>query len=147
MKNRVNSFDLYVQLNEQASTTEESAHKMMKSKLKSIAYNASSALSLMEANPGFEVEAYILAQIAVAADYLNNIEECFRGYEGNVEPPMDNVDTPMDAPMDAPMDDTEGEDAPTVDGEEDTPAESNDDEVENEIEEGGDEDGEEQEEE
>jgi len=142
VKNRVNSFDMFVRLDEQLSTTDDSSVKMIKAKLKSAAYNASSALSLMESNPNVSVDAYTLAQIAVAADYLDHIEEYFRNFEG--EGGGDATALPAGDGTDAsampPTDDGGEEGAPapedTEGGEDDDaePADSKDDETEDEIE-------------
>ena len=141
VKNRVNSFDMFVRLDEQLSTTDDSSVKMIKAKLKSAAYNASSALSLMESNPNVTVDAYMLAQIAVAADYLDHIEEYFRNFEdggGDAGLPS-GEETPDEAHTPAP----EGTDdvAPPTEepaeddkGGEDEPDETSDDETEDEIE-------------
>ena len=126
MKNRVPSFDMFVRLDEQASavSNDASSFKMMKSKLKSAAYNASSAIATMESNPGCVVDPYIIARIAVAADYLDSIEEYFRNYEGDAS--ASPMDTPMDTHMDTHMDDLGGEDSEDAD--------SQDDETEDEVE-------------
>lgn len=140
-KNRISSFDLFVRLDEQLNTGDDASVKMIKAKLKSAAYNASSALSLMGSNPGVQVDPYILAQIAVAADYLEKIEEFFRNFEGGEEAglPAPGGDDMMPAPegdnMPAPSleGDEEGEgDEMTDDTEE--PGETNDDETEDEVE-------------
>ena len=140
-KNRVSSFDVFVRLDEQISSTEESSLKMLKSKMKSIAFNASSATSLIDGNPSMEIEGYIAAKIAVAADYLETIEEYFRNYEGGdststTDPGMgDDLVGAPDLGMDD-ADPTLGEDddvtAEDEDGEE--PGDSSDDETEDEIE-------------
>ena len=145
LKNRVESFDMFVRLDEQmdaSAGTADSTTQMVKTKLKSAAYNASSALSLMENNPGVVVDPYILAQIAVAADYLDKIEEFFRSYEsGDASAALPTgEDDAAAAP--APMEDedsaepTEGEGEgadDTDDTEGGEPAESTDGESEDET--------------
>lgn len=136
-KNRVESFDMFVRLDEQLDTTANDNYKMLKSKLKSVSYNASSAISMMESNPGVMIEAYIIAKIAVAAEYLDSIEEYFRNYEaeGAIAAPI----APMAAPTDSldmgddtdSMDDMGDEDM--EDDEEGAP-DSMDDETEDEVE-------------
>jgi len=142
VKNRVNSFDMFVRLDEQLSTTDDSSVKMIKAKLKSAAYNASSALSLMESNPNVTVDAYILAQIAVAADYLDHIEEYFRNFEGSGEdaglPSGEETSDEPHTPAPEGTDEVAPPEAePKSDddkGGEDEPDETSDDETEDEIE-------------
>jgi hypothetical protein len=133
IKNRVPNFDTFVRLDEQANM-EESSLKMIKSKLKSAAYNASSALSLLESNPGVEIEPYIIAQIAVASDYMDHIEEYFRNYEneGTEPAPTDGMDLGAIG-GDETMPDAQEEGAEGDDDDED-PTDSSDDETEDEVE-------------
>ena len=137
LKNLVDSFDMFVRLDEQLDTTASDSFKMLKSKLKSASYNASSAISLMEGNPGVTIEPYIIAKIAVAADYLDSIEEYFRNYEA--EGASMTPAAPMAGAMDMSMPTEETPAAPEMEeemaeeGEEETP-ESTDDETEDEIE-------------
>ena len=146
IKNRVPNFDTFVRLDEQASS-DDSSLKMMKSKLKSAAYNASSALSLLENNPGIEIEPYIIAQIAVASDYMDHIEEYFRNYEGDAAGlPADGMgDSGITPATDASSDDTTTDDTASTDTDSDDdddtaePTDSKDDETEDEVEDSPDE--------
>ena len=110
---------------------------MLKSKLKSVSYNASSAISMMESNPGVMIEAYIIAKIAVAAEYLDSIEEYFRNYESDGASALPAV--PMTSPGDSiDMGTEEGsmddEDMDDMDDTEDEMPASADDETEDEVE-------------
>lgn len=132
MKNRVNSFDLFVRLDEQESMTDESSIKMLKSKLKSIVHNSTSSISAMESHAGMTVDPFIIAKIAVAADYMEEIEEFFRNYEGEGMP----MDAQMGVDENLPDGAEEDMDFSNEGGEEDQEEEDQEDTEEEDTEEG-----------